>query len=231
MARVSASGKRRFRKRPPGLEALERRDLATGGLPTTVELSSSTAYPYAGESLTLTAAISGSGGTAAPGGVVTFFEDSVPIAMAAVSGSTAQLTITLGPGAHNLNAAYSGDAQYGPAYSPELPETVISDVTTLSHITALRLRRYNQRYVTSFLVRNDAGFAFPGPVEFALANLSPRVTVRNLQGVTGAESSTGVPYLTVTQGALAPGASVKLTLVLHSRTRQFSFTPRIIAGV
>jgi hypothetical protein len=78
---------------------------------TTTTLSSSAAVSTLGQSLTLTATISSSGGL--PGGSVSFMDGQTLLGTGTVSGGLATFsTAALAGGAHALTAIYSGDAMF-----------------------------------------------------------------------------------------------------------------------
>jgi hypothetical protein len=81
-------------------------------------LQASPSSSVSGQSVTLTAAVNGSG--AAPGGTVSFYDGAALLGTAAVSGGQAALTVPLRAGGHNLAAAYSGDLSYAASTSAAL---------------------------------------------------------------------------------------------------------------
>jgi hypothetical protein len=75
---------------------------------TTTTLSSSSTQPTTGQTVVLTATVSGSG---SPKGTVTFYDGATTIGSAALSGGRASLSIsTLSAGVHNITAVYGGDS-------------------------------------------------------------------------------------------------------------------------
>jgi len=100
---------------------------------TTTSLTASPNPVLTGQTLTLTAAVQGSGNTA-PGGTVSIMSGSTPLGTAPVNASgVATLTITtLAVGTYSLTAQYSGNASFLSSTSAPVPVTVNSQATTTS---------------------------------------------------------------------------------------------------
>jgi hypothetical protein len=100
---------------------------------TTTNLSASPNPVLTGQTLTLTAAVQGSGNTA-PGGTVSIMSGSTPLGTAPVNASgVATLTITtLAVGTYSLTAQYSGNASFLSSTSDPVSVTVNSQATTTS---------------------------------------------------------------------------------------------------
>ncbi len=96
---------------------------------TTTSLSSSANPSTYGDSVSFTATVTGSSGTANISGTVTFFAGGVAIGSASVSGAgntgvaVFALSTLLG-GSNSITAAYSGDGNYSPSTSSALSQTV-----------------------------------------------------------------------------------------------------------
>ncbi len=90
----------------------------------TVSLASSKNPSTAGDNVTFTASVSGSGATAT--GSVTFSDGTTTLcnAVALSSGSAACATASLATGSHSITAVYSGDTTYKTASSAALTQTV-----------------------------------------------------------------------------------------------------------
>jgi hypothetical protein len=84
-----------------------------------------------GESVTLTATVTPSPGTATPSGTVQFTADGVALGASALVGGRGSVTATLPAGPHAIVAAYSGDATY-PAASGSLTQVVTATQTALA---------------------------------------------------------------------------------------------------
>ena len=103
-------------------------DLAT----TSTALQVSANPVLSGAPLTLTAAVTGNGGT--PTGTIAFKDGATTIATAPLSAGTALLTLTtLTPGLHTISASYAGDPQDSASVSAAVTEQVAQSTTvTLS---------------------------------------------------------------------------------------------------
>ena len=115
-----------------GLFGLVRLFGTTGGsvssLTPTVTVASSANPSTSGQSITLTANVSGSGAT--PSGVVNFVDGSTSISgcgsISLANGSAACTTSSLPVGSHSVTVSYSGDSTYAAATSATLTQTVQS---------------------------------------------------------------------------------------------------------
>ncbi|HEY1473322.1 MAG TPA: Ig-like domain repeat protein [Pseudolabrys sp.] len=82
-----------------------------------------------GQPVSLTANVSGSGGT--PTGSVTFMDGAAIIGSGTLAGGTASTAVSsLSVGSHNLTAVYSGDASFATSTSPIVTEKVNKGTTT-----------------------------------------------------------------------------------------------------
>jgi Glycoside hydrolase family 44/Bacterial Ig-like domain (group 3) len=89
---------------------------------TTTSLNASASQLTAGQSLTLTAAVTSSSGVAT--GTVTFSDGVNSLGAVPLLNGIATITSTLNAGSHSIIAAYSGDASDGPSTSPAVTVTV-----------------------------------------------------------------------------------------------------------
>ena len=75
-------------------------------------------------------------------------------------------------------------------------------------------------------VTNTTASAINGPVQVVLSALSANATMVNNTG-----TRNGSPYITVSAGTIAPGASVNVTLTFANPTNGFiNFTPIAFSG-
>ncbi|HVS86133.1 MAG TPA: Ig-like domain repeat protein [Gaiellaceae bacterium] len=85
-----------------------------------------------GDSVTLTAALTGTGAT--PGGTIQFYDGSNPLGQVGVDshGSATFSTSSLGPGSHSISAVYSGDSSYDGAtgYATQIVNKLVKPTTT-----------------------------------------------------------------------------------------------------
>jgi uncharacterized protein (TIGR03437 family) len=100
----------------------------------TVVLAASPGPHIAGQPVTLTAMVSGTGTAIVPGGTATFFDGGTPLGSAPLdaAGKATFTTSSLGPGARGLTAGYGGDANFNPANSSGLAITVMRAAANVS---------------------------------------------------------------------------------------------------
>ena len=79
-----------------------------------------------GQPLTLLSVVTGSGSSAAPTGIVTFYDGNTPLGTATLNaaGHATYTTSALSAGVHTLHSVYGGDATYSQSSSPNVSETV-----------------------------------------------------------------------------------------------------------
>lgn len=97
--------------------------VTAAGAATTTSLDSSPRPSTAGQPVTLTATVAGSGAT--PRGTVTFFDGGTPIGAAGVSSGVARMTTaTLGAGTHQLTARYAAGGTHQDSTSAPVAHVV-----------------------------------------------------------------------------------------------------------
>jgi hypothetical protein len=75
-------------------------------------------------------------------------------------------------------------------------------------------------------VTNTGTTAISGPVQVELTSLSSNATMTNNTG-----TFNGNPYITVSAGTLAPGASVEVTIMFTNPSNGLiTFTPDTVSG-
>src|SRR6266581_2175518 len=101
---------------------------------TTTTIVTSSANPSVfGQSVTLTAAVTGSTTVSNPSGTVTFLDGTVTLGTGTLSGGTATFTISvLAVGSHSITASYGGDTNFTGSTSAVLTQTVNKDSNTVS---------------------------------------------------------------------------------------------------
>jgi hypothetical protein len=96
---------------------------AAGAASTTTSLTSSVNPSLVGQSVTLSATVTGS----SPTGSVQFMEGATLLGTGALSGAVATFaTSALTMGSHNITAAYGGDSNNGPSTSPILVQQIVA---------------------------------------------------------------------------------------------------------
>jgi hypothetical protein len=188
--------------------------VTVNGQYTTTSLTASPNQIAAGQTLTLTADVQGTGGTV-PGGTVSFMSGPTPIGAAPVNSSgVATLTITtLAVGSYNLTAQYSGNASFQPSASGAVSVTVTGQATTTT--TSLTASpnpvATGQTLTLTAAVQGTGGTAPAGTVSFLSGS--------TLLG-TATVNSSGAATLTIT--TLAVGT--------YSLTAQYSGDATFLAS-
>ena len=91
-------------------------------------------------------------------------------------------------------------------------------------------RRLN-RMVQTVTVKNIGSVPVAGPISLALDGLSAGTSLANATGTTANNAPSGSPYLTVTSGSLAPGASASVALqFVKPASGGINYVARTIAG-
>jgi hypothetical protein len=87
--------------------------------------------------------------------------------------------------------------------------------------------RSTGNWVATMTVTNVTGAPVNGPIQTVITNLPPTITMLNRTGV-----RSGNPYITVTASALAPGASVSVSIQFSNpNNASINFVPVTFAGV
>ncbi len=104
-----------------------------------------------------------------------------------------------------------------------------TDVTQSVSITStgLSYNRINKQYTGTLTITNTSGSALAAPLQLVLSNLTAGDTLANATGVAPAGS-----YITaLATGALAPGASVQVTVRINgTQTTSPTYTPLVYSG-
>ncbi len=111
---------------------------------------------------------------------------------------------------------------------------IATDVSSRVSVTrgGFRLNRATGRFVQTVTLKNTGISAIAGPVSLVLDGLSGNATLFNKTGVTSATSPTGSPYLSVSAGNMAAGASVTVTLEFTNSnvSKGITYNTRVLAG-
>jgi hypothetical protein len=95
----------------------------------------------------------------------------------------------------------------------------------------LTLNRTTGQYSQTATITNVGAGALNGTVSLALDKLTSTVTLVNATGTTANAKPVGSPYITVTTGGLANGASAQVTLQFtNPSAKGISFKSRVLAG-
>jgi hypothetical protein len=80
-------------------------------------------------------------------------------------------------------------------------------------------------------ITNRGNVAITGPIQLVLDNVSANTALSNAAGVTANNAPAGSPYITVSSGDLAPGASASVTLLFNiPSSGGVTYNPRTVAG-
>jgi hypothetical protein len=166
---------------------------------TTTKLASSAATTVVGTSLTFTATVTGTSGTPAPTGTVTFKDGATTIGMGALSGAgvATYTTATLAAATHTITASYGGDTSNAASVS-----SVVSVVVSPPTATTTTLSSSSASVVVG------ASVTLTATVTGTSGTPSPTGMVTFMDGTTalgtGAVNGSGVATYTTT--ALATGS-------------------------
>ncbi len=132
----------------------------SGGI-TTTSIASSLNPSNAGQAVTFTASVIGSGGP--PTGTVTFKDGGTVIGTAAVAGGVATFTTTaLTVGSHTISASYGGSAIFGASASPALQQAV--------NVPADSIKLRQLQVAVTKMVALNSGQAISGALDNAIAD-------------------------------------------------------------
>jgi hypothetical protein len=93
--------------------------------------------------------------------------------------------------------------------------TTVSDQVSVTH-TGFGRNRATGVWSATMTVKNTSGSAISGPVQVVMTKLSPNATMVNKTGVWS-----GSPFITVSAGTLAPGASVSVMIQFTNPSNAF----------
>jgi len=168
---------------------------------TTTTLTSSPNPSVAGQPVTVTAAISGSGGT--PSGTVTFFADGNSIGTGTL-GSSGQATVTiatLAVGSHTITTTYPGDSNFNGSNGGPLTQTVNKNDTTTLVLSSINPSEFGQSVTFTAAI---------SPVTGTGGALVPSGTVNFFDG--------GTAIGTATLGSNGQAILITSTLAVGSHT-------------
>ena len=207
---------------------------ATVTVPATVTataLTSSLNPTGIGQSITLTATVTGT----SPTGTVTFTDAATLLGTAPLTnGAAAFTTNALAVGTHSLTASYGGDSANATSQSPALTQNVTPDVT--SQVTVVPLGfRYNRakNLVQQLVTLTNNGPTLTGPVSLVLDTLPAAVVVYQPSGTTQTYAPLNSAYVNaaLTGSTLATGASVTVPVSFYDPYHKaVTYSTRVLAG-
>jgi hypothetical protein len=150
-------------------------------------------------------------------------------------------TITLPTSASGtISAAFTANTLGGPAYNVTLASAGVNSppsftlkntgINVSSSVSVTQggfgRNRATGLWSATMPVTNTSGSTISGPVQVVLTNLTPGVTMTNNTG-----TFNGSPFITVSAGALAPGAAASVTIQFSNPSNGFiSYTPVTYSG-
>lgn len=135
-------------------------------------------------------------------GTVTFYSGSTAIGTATMSGGSATLTTTaLAAGSQPITASYSGDADYGPATSTAITETVQDFTLAFTAGNGAVTAQPGGQATYSLVVTPTNGTLLPGAVTLSASNLPLGMTA----SFSPATITSGSAATTVTMTITLPG--------------------------
>ena len=156
------------------------------------------ASPVFGQSVTLSATVSGPTGSTTPSGSVQFFNGATPLGNVLLANGSAMLNVTTLPvGADSITAQYLGDSNYGGSTSPAVTVTVGQSASSTTLIPSTLTPVFGQSVTLSATVQAVApGAGVPsGMIQF--------MNGTTLLGTTSLSSGTG----SIVTSTLALGAN------------------------
>jgi outer membrane protein assembly factor BamB len=154
---------------------------------------------------------------------------------AGASYPTVAVTVSVGagaPGSATNLATVSGGGDAGGTNHTASDPTIVNPITDVSAQVKVTqsgflYSRGTGIWVATMTVTNTRAVAIGGPIQAILSNLPVSVTMVNNTGVRN-----GSPYITVSPGALAPGASVNVSIQFKNPTSGYiNYIPVTDSGV
>jgi hypothetical protein len=138
------------------------------------------------------------------------------------------VAITVGPGSTAANTAFTV-LRTAPA-GQRFGGITVSSIPNVS-LGGYVLNRSLNKITQQVTVTNNSTLPITGPVSVALDSLSANTALANASGHTFNNAPLGSPYLTLTTGNLAPGASVGATLQFdRPASGSISYSARAVTG-
>jgi hypothetical protein len=132
-------------------------------------------------------------------GTMTFYSGTTVLGTATVSGGSATITTTaLAAGTQSITAAYSGDANYAPATSSAISETVQDFTLTFANGNGSMTAPGGGQAVYSLVVTPVDGTSLPAAVTLSASNLPLGMTASFTPATVASGSSTSTVTMTIT---------------------------------
>jgi hypothetical protein len=185
------------------------------------------------QNVTLSATVTSTAG-AVNGGTVTFTLSGVAgsATSGTVSGGSASATFLLPGntpvGIYTITATYNGSTNFAGSSDTTHTLAVVLNVSGQVSVTqtGFAVNHATNLWTSTLTVRNTSAAPIGGPIEVVLTNLSSNATMTNETGAFG-----GNPYIIVSAGTLAAGASVSAPIQFSNPTKgSITFTPVVYSG-
>jgi len=132
-------------------------------------------------------------------GTMTFYSGSTVLGTATVSGGSATFTTTsLAGGSQSITASYSGDANYGPATSSAITETVQDFTLTFAGGNGAMAARPGGQAVYSLVITPTNGTLLPAAVTLSVSNLPLGMTASFSPATVASGSTATTVAMTIT---------------------------------
>jgi hypothetical protein len=212
--------------------------LTVSGAATTTTASNAIAtFSASNQNVTLSATVTSLAGTV-NAGTVTFkvFQGVTQVGSSAMSGTVssgnASATYVLPGGAavavYTITATYNAGGNFATSSDTTHTLAVVLNVSGQVSVTqtGFAVNRATGLWTSTLTVHNTSAAPISGPIEVLLTNLSSNATMTNETGVVGVN-----PYILVSAGTLAPGASVSVAIQFKNPSDgSITFTPVAYSG-
>jgi len=153
------------------------------------------------------------------------------------SGSYQPITVTVNvsstaAGTVTNTATVSATGDYNSSNNTAMDPTTVNPIADVSGQVSLTQTGFGRNrstgiYSATLTVTNTSAATINGPIEVVFTNISPNATMVNYTG-----TRNGSPYMAVTPGALAPGASASVTVQFTNPSNGFiTYNTTVNSGV
>jgi hypothetical protein len=201
---------------------------------TTTASNAVATFSASSQNVTLSATVTSGAGTV-NGGTITFTLSGVAgsATSGTVSGGSASAMFLLPAntpvGVYTITATYSGSGNFASSVDTTHTLAVVLNVSGQVSVTetGFAVNHATGLWTSTLRVQNTSAAPIGGPIEVVLTNLSANATMMNETGAVGG----GVPYIVVSAGTLAAGASASVAIQFKNSTNgSISFTPVTYSG-
>jgi uncharacterized repeat protein (TIGR01451 family) len=144
------------------------------------------------------------------------------------------VTVSVDPAApaqvtNTATVSGGGDATPGHSVSDVTGIGPIADISGLVKVTqtGFGVNHSTKLWNATMMIANTSGAAIKGPIQVILTNLSPNATMVNNVGIRN-----GIPYITVSVGGLAAGASIDALIQFTNPSSGYiDYKPQTVSGI